>query len=98
MAKRKRIPQRTCIACRQEEGKRSLLRLVRTGEGVVLDVTGKKAGRGAYVHPQRSCWERALRTSLLQRALRMNITSENLQILSQSFAELLQTTDSSTED
>lgn len=98
MAKRKRIPQRTCIACRQEEGKRSLLRLVRTGEGVMLDVTGKKAGRGAYVHPQRSCWERALRTSLLQRALRMNITSENLQILSQSFAELLQTTDSSTED
>lgn len=97
MAKRKRIPQRTCIACRQEEGKRSLLRLVRTGEGVVLDVTGKKAGRGAYVHPQRSCWERALRTSLLQRALRMNITSENLQILSQSFAELLQTTDSRTE-
>lgn len=97
MAKRKRIPQRTCIACRQEEGKRSLLRLVRTGEGVVLDVTGKKAGRGAYVHPQRGCWERALRTSLLQRALRMNITSENLQILSQSFAELLQTTDSRTE-
>lgn len=98
MAKRKRIPQRTCIACRQEEGKQSLLRLVRTGEGVVLDVTGKKAGRGAYVHPQPSCWERALRTSLLQRALRMNITSENLQILSQSFAELLKTTDSSTED
>lgn len=97
MAKRKRIPQRTCIACRQEEGKQSLLRLVRTGEGVVLDVTGKKAGRGAYVHPQRSCWERALRTSLLQRALRMNITSENLQILSQSFAELLQTTDLRTE-
>lgn len=97
MAKRKRIPQRTCIACRQEEGKRSLLRLVRTGEGVVFDVTGKKAGRGAYVHPQRSCWERALRTSLLQRALRMNITSENLQILSQSFAELLKTTDSRTE-
>lgn len=97
MAKRKRIPQRTCIACRQEEGKRSLLRLVRTGEGVVLDVTGKKAGRGAYVHPQPSCWERALRTSLLQRALRMNITSENLQILSQSFAELLKTTDSRTE-
>lgn len=97
MAKRKRIPQRTCIACRQEEGKRSLLRLVRTGEGVVLDVTGKKAGRGAYVHPQRSCWERALRTSLLQRALRMNITSENLQILSQSFAELLKTTDLRTE-
>lgn len=97
MAKRKRIPQRTCIACRQAEGKRALLRLVRTGEGVVLDVTGKKAGRGAYVHPQRSCWERALSASLLQRALRMNITSENLQILSQSFAELLKTTDSSTE-
>lgn len=97
MAKRKRIPQRTCIACRQAEGKQALLRLVRTGEGVVLDVTGKKAGRGAYVHPQHSCWERALSASLLQRALRMNITSENLQILSQSFAELLKTTDSSTE-
>jgi predicted RNA-binding protein YlxR (DUF448 family) len=53
---KKHIPMRTCIGCRQVAGKRELLRIVRTPEGqVVADPTGKKAGRGTYVHKQHEC-------------------------------------------
>ena len=44
--------------------KRELIRLVRRPEGVFVDPTGKAAGRGAYLHDQRSCWERGLHGAL----------------------------------
>jgi hypothetical protein len=53
--------------------KRSLIRLVRTSEGVEIDPTGKKAGRGAYLHDKRSCWEKALKGDLLERALKTTL-------------------------
>jgi predicted RNA-binding protein YlxR (DUF448 family) len=87
--KPRRIPRRMCIACRESDGKRELIRLVRLADQVVLDETGKRAGRGAYVHPQISCWERALAGSLLQKALRTKIGAENLESLSASVSELL---------
>lgn len=65
------VPRRTCIACRQTEAKRGLVRVVRTPEGrVEVDATGKKSGRGAYVHQARECWEEALRKDRLAHALR----------------------------
>ena len=91
--KPRRIPQRMCIACRESDGKRTLIRLVRAAEGVVVDVTGKRAGRGAYIHPQISCWERVLAGSLLQKTLRTKISAENLNALSQSVASLLNAAD-----
>jgi predicted RNA-binding protein YlxR (DUF448 family) len=54
--------------------KRSLIRLVRTSEGVEIDPTGKKAGRGAYLHDRRSCWEKALKGNLLEHALKTTLT------------------------
>lgn len=69
----KHIPQRTCVGCREVLPKRSLIRLVRTPEGVKVDPTGKARGRGAYLHNQRSCWERALKGALAQ-ALRTEIS------------------------
>jgi predicted RNA-binding protein YlxR (DUF448 family) len=57
----KHIPQRTCIGCRTVEAKRELVRIVHTSDGhVVADPTGKRAGRGAYLHKERECWEAAL--------------------------------------
>ena len=44
--------------------KRQLVRVVRTPEGVRVDPTGKLAGRGAYLHDRRSCWEAGLRGGL----------------------------------
>lgn len=57
----KHIPQRTCIGCRTVLSKRTLIRIVRTDEGVKVDPTGKVPGRGAYIHGNHSCWERALK-------------------------------------
>jgi uncharacterized protein len=79
--KPKHVPQRTCIACRQVAGKRSLLRLVRTETGVDLDATGKLAGRGAYLHPYQSCWRAVLRGGRIEQALRTRLSEENRQVL-----------------
>lgn len=63
MSKAKHIPIRQCIACRERRPKRELLRIVMTEGGPVLDLTGRKPGRGAYVCPDRpDCWaEKKLR-------------------------------------
>jgi predicted RNA-binding protein YlxR (DUF448 family) len=63
-AKQKHVPQRTCVGCRTVLAKRTLTRVVRQPDGVVIDPTGKMNGRGAYVHDQKSCWERALKGAL----------------------------------
>jgi predicted RNA-binding protein YlxR (DUF448 family) len=72
----KHIPQRTCVGCRTVLSKRTLVRLVRTPEGVLVDATGKKNGRGAYLHNQRSCWERGLKGALAH-ALKVELSAEN---------------------
>jgi len=64
MARKKHKPQRMCVACRQSQDKKTLVRLVRTPEGVVIDLTGKLAGRGAYLHADPDCWEQGVRKSL----------------------------------
>ena len=69
---RRREPQRTCVGCREVQGKRTLMRVVRSPEGIQVDPSGKLPGRGAYLHDQRSCWEKALKGSLA-RALRAEL-------------------------
>ncbi len=71
----KHVPQRTCVGCRTVMAKRSLIRIVRTPEGAQVDPTGKLAGRGAYLHDRRSCWERGLRGALAH-ALKTELSRE----------------------
>jgi len=72
--RRKHVPQRTCIVCRQVQSKREMVRLVRTPEGqLVVDETGKRNGRGAYLCRRKACWEGALNEGRLARALQMEI-------------------------
>lgn len=74
----RRVPERTCIACRLTGGKRGLCRIVRTPEGELLvDRTGKRSGRGAYVHPEAGCVREALKGEKLARALRIRVTAED---------------------
>lgn len=54
--------------------KRTMLRLVRTPDGVIIDPTGKLAGRGAYLHNRRSCWEKGLHGQLAH-ALKTELTT-----------------------
>ena len=79
---RKHIPQRTCVGCRTVLSKRSLVRLVRQPDGVKVDPTGKLAGRGAYLHNRRSCWEKGLKGPLAH-ALKTTLTTEDAQTLRQ---------------
>jgi uncharacterized protein len=60
----KHVPQRTCVGCREVLPKRRMIRIVRTAEGVRVDPTSKMAGRGAYLHDRRECWERGLKGAL----------------------------------
>jgi predicted RNA-binding protein YlxR (DUF448 family) len=64
-----------------------MTRIVRTPEGVEIDPTGKMAGRGAYIHNARPCWEKSL-TGVLQRALKTEISGEELERLSAFMASL----------
>ena len=72
----KHVPQRTCVGCREVLPKRKMIRLVRTTEGVQVDPTGKLAGRGAYLHDRRECWERALKGALAH-ALKTTLTVDD---------------------
>jgi len=75
--RRKHVPTRTCVACRSKAGKRALVRLVRTENGVFVDPSGKMNGRGAYLCEQESCWQRALTTDVLDKSLRVTLTAED---------------------
>jgi len=78
----KRPPQRSCIACRQVKGKKDLIRLVSSENGIAeIDVFGKKPGRGAYLCPRRTCWELALKKNRLDYALRTRLRDDNRQTL-----------------
>jgi hypothetical protein len=64
------IPQRSCVACRQTRPKAELLRIVRTPAGaIVVDPSGKAAGRGAYVCRNERCPDEAVKQKKLSRAL-----------------------------
>lgn len=83
----KHIPQRTCVGCREVLAKRALMRIVRTPEGVQLDASGKKNGRGAYVHNKRSCWEQALKGALAH-ALKTEISENDRLALKEAMKSL----------
>lgn len=70
MPRVRKIPQRTCVACGRVRAKRELVRIVRTPAGeIMVDLTGKVSGRGAYVCAELDCVERGLREGRLQHAL-----------------------------
>jgi len=68
---------RTCVGCREEAGKRGLIRLVRGPDGTVCtDPTGRAVGRGAYLHGDVTCVEQARRRRALERALKAPVPDE----------------------
>jgi predicted RNA-binding protein YlxR (DUF448 family) len=73
---KKKIPMRTCIACRSEKPKRELVRVVKFGENISLDVTGKANGRGAYVCNDKECIAKLKKQRLLNRAFSCQVPDE----------------------
>ncbi len=87
MARRKHKPQRTCITCRETKDKRELVRVVRTPAGdVVVDLTGKAQGRGAYLCQQLDCWQKGLQKERLTQALKVVLSPQEILALQASLA------------
>ena len=76
----KHIPQRTCVGCREIQAKRTLTRVVRTDTGIVIDLTSKMPGRGAYIHNLQKCWQAAIKGKLAN-ALKIELTDVDRKIL-----------------
>ena len=75
--KKRKIPERHCVGCGETREKKQLIRVVRTPEGdVVLDVTGKKSGRGAYICHNLSCFKKARKSKRLETGLNVQIPEE----------------------
>ena len=66
--------QRMCIVCREMQDKKLLLRIVKTKEGdILIDKTGKKNGRGAYICKSEECLNKLIKQRSLNKAFKMNI-------------------------
>ena len=73
----KKIPQRKCVGCGEMKSKKELIRVVRSPEGdISLDLTGKKAGRGAYVCPDKECITKACKGRRLEKALEKQVNDD----------------------
>jgi uncharacterized protein len=80
--RQKHVAQRSCVVCRQKTDKRRLTRLVYAPDsGVVVDPTGKRAGRGAYLCRRAACWDKALGSSILNHAFKTKITAVDKEML-----------------
>lgn len=78
----KKIPLRKCTGCQEMKNKKELMRILRTSEGeIVLDTTGRKNGRGAYVCCTMECFEKAVRNKGLERSLKCKVPQETYEIL-----------------
>jgi uncharacterized protein len=83
MIKKRKIPMRTCIGCRQQKPKKELVRIVRnTEQKIVLDMTGKIPGRGAYICLSEDCLQNAIKGKRLEKNLQQSITSDLITELS----------------
>jgi predicted RNA-binding protein YlxR (DUF448 family) len=72
------VPQRMCIACGAKREQARLIRIVRGPEASLsIGASSRENGRGAYICPSRECWEKALRSTRLEHALRAKLTNEN---------------------
>lgn len=77
MTKQKKLPVRTCLGCGEPKEKRAMTRIVRTPGGeILIDPTGKKSGRGAYICPNADCLKKAKRAKRLEKAFETAIPEE----------------------
>ena len=72
----KKVPIRTCIVCRQALPKKELNRIVKSGEEIFLDKTGKANGRGAYVCDNPECIKKLKKTKGLNRVFSCEVKEE----------------------
>ena len=73
----KKIPMRKCVGCQEMKEKKSLIRVVKTAEGdIILDDTGKKNGRGAYICRSAECFRLARKARKFEKSFQCRISDE----------------------
>ena len=73
----KKIPMRQCIGCGEMKPKKEMIRVIKTAEDeIMLDATGRKNGRGAYLCPSMECLKKAVKGKGLERSFKMAIPKE----------------------
>jgi len=89
MIKKRKIPLRICIGCQEKMPKKELVRVVRSPEGnVELDLTGKKAGRGAYICPREDCFQKAVKGKRLEKNLQQPVSDELIAEISEALKKV----------
>lgn len=89
MVSTKKLPQRQCIGCGEMKNKKEMFRILKTPEGeFVLDATGRKNGRGAYLCPSMDCLKKAIKTKGLERSFKMAIPTEVYEALEKEMEQL----------
>lgn len=77
MAAKNKTPLRQCTGCREMKSKKEMIRVLKTPEDeIVLDTTGRKNGRGAYVCPSIECLDKAIRNHGIERSLKTSVPEE----------------------
>lgn len=85
----RKIPMRQCIGCGEMKSKKELMRILRTTENeIVLDTTGKKNGRGAYLCSDPECFRKAVKSRGLERALKTAVPAEVYENLEKEIEKL----------
>ena len=74
MSVTKKLPMRQCVGCGEMKPKKELIRVLKTAENeIIIDKTGKKNGRGAYICSSRECLEKSIKNHGLERSFKMKI-------------------------
>ena len=85
----KKVPLRQCIGCQEMKSKKEMIRVIKTAEDeIMLDATGRKNGRGAYLCQSMECLKKAVKSKGLERSFKMAIPKEVYETLEKEMEEL----------
>ena len=89
MSVTKKVPMRKCVGCQEMKNKRDMLRVLKTSENeFLLDATGRKNGRGAYVCFSKECLAKAIKNKGLERSFKQAIPREVYESLEKEMEQL----------
>lgn len=89
MSGNRKMPVRQCVGCQEMKNKKEMIRVIRTKEDeFLLDATGKKNGRGAYICPDRECLKKAVKNKGLERSFKQKIPETVYEALEKEMEKL----------
>ena len=89
MSVNKKVPMRKCVGCEEMKSKKEMIRVLKTSEEeFLLDATGKKNGRGAYICHSKECLQKAVKSKGLERSFKQSIPKEVYDKLEKEFETL----------